>query len=113
MAAGRNYSRAFVTDTSNFVINEAVVCAGLEICAGSGGQRIPLWRRTWPHYRRDERFSFRIMHKKIAPIVLALPKPDQNNFYGQLSIKVSATNINSTLQTIETVWKKFVPEIPL
>ncbi|MBV9987296.1 MAG: ABC transporter permease [Chitinophagaceae bacterium] len=113
MAAGRNYSRAFNTDTSNFVVNEAVVRAlnwkSPQAAVGKefryGGQRGRIIG-----VMKD--FHFESMHKKIAPIVLVLPKPEQNNFYGQLSIKISAANINSTLQTIENVWKKFIPEIP-
>jgi putative ABC transport system permease protein len=57
-------------------------------------------------------FHFESMHKRIAPIVTMLPKPDQNSFYNQLSIKVSATNMAANLQHIESVWKKFVPEVP-
>jgi putative ABC transport system permease protein len=113
MAAGRNYSRDFPTDTANFLINEAVV-------------RVLNWKsnqavigKPFSYGNRKGRiigvmkdFHFESMHKRIAPIVTMLPKPDQNSFYNQLSIKVSATNMAANLQHIESVWKKFVPEVP-
>jgi putative ABC transport system permease protein len=113
MAAGRNFDRAYATDTANYVINEAVVSAlnwksadkavGKEFSYGGTRGRI---------IGVIKDFHFESMHKKIAPIVFVLPRPDQNNFFGQLSIKINASNINSSLQTIENVWKKFIPETP-
>ncbi len=113
MAAGRNFDRAYATDTANFIINEAVATAlnwqSAEKAIGKdfnyGGTRGKIIGVT-----KD--FHFESMHNKIAPIVFVLPRPDQNGFFGQLSVKLSASNINSTLQTIENVWKKFAPETP-
>jgi putative ABC transport system permease protein len=112
MAAGRNFSRNFATDTSNFLINETVAktlnwkteqAVGKEFSYGGVRGRI---------IGVVNDFHFESMHQKIAPIVFILPRPDQNNFYSRLSIKIDGTNINNTLQTIENTWKSVIPEVP-
>ncbi len=109
---GRNFSREFATDTANFVINEAVVrtlnwktetAVGKEFSYGGTRGRI---------IGVVKDFHFESMHQKIAPIVFSLPKPDQNNFYGQLSIKIDGANINNTIQSVENAWKSVLPEVP-
>jgi putative ABC transport system permease protein len=37
-------------------------------------------------------FHFESMHQRIVPIVMSLPKPEQNS-YNQLSIKIGSANL--------------------
>jgi putative ABC transport system permease protein len=48
------------------------------------------------------------MHQKIIPLLMAT----NSNYFGKISIKISGTNINSTLASIEQTWKRYLPETP-
>ena len=112
LAAGREFSRSYATDTSNYLINETVAktlnwkineAVGKPFSYGGTRGRI---------IGVVKDFHFESMRQKIAPIVFVLPKPDQNNFFNQLSIKIDGGNINSTIQSIENTWKATVPGAP-
>ncbi|MCW3087624.1 MAG: FtsX-like permease family protein [Sediminibacterium sp.] len=112
MAAGRNYSRDFATDTSNFVINEATVqVLGWKTPEKAIGKDLVYGGLRGKVIGVVQDFHFESLRQKIVPIVFTLPKPEQN-FYGRVSVKIGGTNINSALQTVENAWKKFIPEAP-
>jgi putative ABC transport system permease protein len=50
------------------------------------------------------------MHQRILPIVVFMPV--NQNGYGRVSVKVAGSNLSAAMAHIESVWKKFVPEIP-
>jgi putative ABC transport system permease protein len=50
------------------------------------------------------------MHQKISPLVLMMPRSANN--YGNISIKVSGSNLPAALAHIEKTWRKFLPEAP-
>jgi putative ABC transport system permease protein len=112
LAAGREFSRSYPTDTANYMINETVaktlnwkikdVVGKPFSYGGTRGRIIGVIKD----------FHFESMHQRIAPIVFVLPKPDQNNFYNALSIKIDGNNINGTIQSIENTWKTIVPGAP-
>jgi len=56
-------------------------------------------------------FHFESMHQKIIPLLCLLPSSN-NGGYGRMSIKINGKNITSTINYIESVWKKYVPETP-
>jgi putative ABC transport system permease protein len=112
LAAGRAFSRSYPTDTTNYMINEMVAKTmnwKLDQAVGKpfsyGGTRGRIIGVL-----KD--FHFESMHQKIAPIVFVLPKPEQNNFYNAISIKIDGNNIASTIQSIENAWKSIVPGAP-
>jgi len=109
VVAGRNFSRDFVkADSANFIINETAVqmlgwnsrnAVGKDMTYGGvRGKIIGVIRD----------FHFESMHQKIIPLLLTF----NNNFYGNLSIKISGNKIPATLAYIEQVWKKYLPETP-
>jgi putative ABC transport system permease protein len=96
--AGRNFSRTFGTDTSNFILNEAAVSAigwkspqeaiGKNFKYGSGrGKVIGVMGD----------FHFESLHQKIVPIIFLNPATSANqSFFNSLSVKVSGDNMAGT-----------------
>ncbi|CAN5439989.1 ABC transporter permease [soil metagenome] len=112
MAAGRNFSRAFGTDTGNFVINEAAVeMLGWKTPENAIGKDLKYGQVTGKIIGVVKDFHFESLHQKIIPLIFVFPSP-VNAFYGNISIKINSNNIKSTLSTIETTWHKYLPKTP-
>lgn len=105
---GRNFSKEIKSDDSvAFIINEAAAkmmgVSAEEILTkefqygGVKGRVIGVVKD----------FHFESLHEPIVPMVFA---PSQ--FYGRISIKIAAGNINDGIQHIEKVWKEFLPHRP-
>jgi putative ABC transport system permease protein len=114
MAAGRNFSRAYGTDTAGFVLNEAAAKAvgwkspqeavGKDFVYGGNKGRII-------GVMKD--FHFESLHQTIAPIIFIMPAtPPNQSFYNAISIKISGHNIPSALATIKQTWQRYLPELP-
>lgn len=113
MAAGRNFSRTFATDTANFVLNEAAVnILGWKSPATAVGKNFMYGGVKGKIIGVTKDFHFESMHQKIAPIVMTLPKPDQANRFNQLSIKIDGKNLSGELASIEKFWRHYLPEVP-
>lgn len=113
MAAGRNFSRAYATDTANFVLNEASVnILGWKTPATAIGKNFMYGGVKGKIIGVTKDFHFESMHQKIAPMVMTLPKPDQANRYNQLSIKIDGKNLSGELASIEKAWRHYLPEVP-
>lgn len=110
MAAGRNFSKAVSTDTNNYIINEAAV-------------RMLGWKTPQNALDKDlayggirgkvigvvKDFHFESLHQAIIPLLFQLPS---QGFYGRLSIKISGTNVQSAINTIQSTWQRYLPETP-
>ncbi|MFN2457939.1 MAG: ABC transporter permease [Chitinophagaceae bacterium] len=109
IAAGRNFSTDYHTDSSGFVINETA--AGMLgwkspqeainkelIYGGSRGRVIGV--------AKD--FHFESLHQKIVPLIFFV----NPNWLNRVSIKLSGNNITTSLSFVEKVWKKYLPETP-
>ena len=111
MAAGRNFSRDFSTDTSSFLINEAAAkVLGFKKDDDVIGKDFGYGGRNGKLAGVFHDFHFESMHQQIAPMVLFLPRNARN--YGRISIKVSGANLSAALSHIENTWRKFLPETP-
>jgi putative ABC transport system permease protein len=113
MAAGRNFSRSFTTDTSAFVINAAAArIMGLNDPHAAIGKNFMYGNTTGKIIGVVNDFHFESMHQRILPIVFILPPAvSTNNQYGNISVKISG-NTAAALGRIETAWKRFLPETP-
>jgi putative ABC transport system permease protein len=112
MAAGRNFSRSYTTDTSNFVINEAATqILGWKSAENAIGKNFMYGGVKGKVIGVVKDFHFESMHQRIVPIVMTLLKPEQN-FYNQLSIKINTKNLNNALSFIEKKWHTYLPEMP-
>jgi len=112
--AGRNFSRTYGTDTSNFLLNESAVSA---IGWKSPGEAIGkdfkygFIKGKVIGVMRD--FHFESLRQKIVPLVLINPAASANqSLFNNLSLKVSGHNVAGTLAVVEKTWRKYLPEIP-
>jgi putative ABC transport system permease protein len=112
MAAGRNFSKEFSTDTNNFVINEeAVKEFGWGGVQNALGKDLQYGNTKGKIIGVVKDFHFESLHQKIIPLLLSLPAP-QNGYYGKISIKIDGSNPRAAVQTIQDTWHKYLPETP-
>jgi putative ABC transport system permease protein len=114
IVAGRNFSRAFVTDTSNFILNEAAVKAiGWKSPEEADGKDFKYDQIKGRVVGIIGDFHFESLRQQIVPIVLINPAttPTQS-FFNSLSVKVSGNNMPAALASMEKTWRKYLPEIP-
>lgn len=112
MAAGRNFSRDFATDSNNYVINAATVkVLGWKTPENAVGKSLSYGGVKGKVIGVVNDFHFESLHQNIIPLLMRMPS-FQNNNYGRLSIKISGNNINSTINTIRGAWRKLQPETP-
>jgi putative ABC transport system permease protein len=112
MAAGRNFSRDFATDSNNYVINAATVkVLGWKTPENAVGKSLSYGGVKGKVIGVVNDFHFESLHQNIIPLLMRMPS-FQNNNYGRLSIKISGNNINSAMNTIREAWRKLQPETP-
>lgn len=113
MLTGRNFSRDYATvDTANYVINESAVhVLGWKSPDQAIGKDIRYGGIKGKVIGVMKDFHFESMHQKIIPLLLRMPSL-QSDPYGRLSIKISGSNIQSSLSYIEKTWKRYLPETP-
>jgi putative ABC transport system permease protein len=110
MAAGRNFSPAFGSDSSGIIINETASreygwganALGHTISRDSEGQK-----HTYTVIGVIKDFNFRSLHERITPLAMTL-SPD----HGTLIAKVKTTDIAGLLKSIEKKWKSLNPDDP-
>jgi putative ABC transport system permease protein len=105
IAQGRNFSKAFPTDNSAILINEAASKAygfknpiGEQVSLTGDGSEGS--KRTYTIVGVVRDFHFESMHQSIAPLMM---------FYGgdntQLALRIKTDDIPELLQNIEKLWK--------
>lgn len=109
LAGGRNFSRAYGSDSANFLINETALSA-----LG--------WKTTADALDRNIKYSdihgkiigvmndihFESLHEKITPLILLYFGP-HGNMGGRITIRVSGKDIPGAIDHIANTWKQFVP----
>jgi putative ABC transport system permease protein len=117
MVAGRDFSRAFATDTNNFILNVAATKAlGVRSPREMIGKNFSYGGTKGKVIGIMQDFNFESLHHSISAMILCMPpasKPASNSFYN-LSIKLSGNkdNITEAVHQIEKTWKAFLPEVP-
>ncbi len=114
VVAGRNFSRAYSTDTSNFILNEAAVKAiGWKSPQEAIGKDFKYGGTKGHIIGIIGDFYFESLRQEIVPIVLAnSPVSPNDSRFNSLSVKVAGNNITGALGSLEKVWKKYLPEFP-
>ncbi len=114
VVAGRNFSRTYGMDTTNFILNEASISAiGWKSPQDAVGKDFQYGGRNGHVIGVIKDFHFESLHQKIVPIVLVNPPVSPNDSrFNNLSIKIAGNNIPSALASVEKIWKKYLPEIP-
>jgi putative ABC transport system permease protein len=114
VAAGRNFSRSYSSDTSNFILNEAAVKAiGWKSNTEALGKNFKYGDYKGKVIGVIADFHFESLRQQIVPIILVNPPTSPgDSYFNSLSIKVSGENIPKTLGAVEIIWRKYLPEIP-
>lgn len=116
MAAGRGFSREFVSDTTEaFVINEAAAhymgmtpesAVGKRLTEVAAGANNEDDQRTIIGVVKD--FHYESMHQEIKPLVMSISPSD----YQYITVRVRPENIAATLATLQEKWQAFEPGYP-
>jgi putative ABC transport system permease protein len=114
--AGRNFSKAFSTDSSAVILNEtAVKRLGLTEAVG---KKIVLMGRT-----REESlkftvigvlkdFHFESLRQEIRPLALFPQRALRERAPGFVAVRLRPKNLPATLAFLENKWREFVPHHP-
>lgn len=110
MAAGRNFSKDFATDTANFIINETAVKAlGWGSANKAVGRDMTYGGTKGKIIGVVKDFHFESLHQNIIPLVFFMPP---QGYYQHISIKVSGNNLPSALAAIQSTWRNYLPNDP-
>ena len=95
LVAGRNFSRDYSTDTSNFILNEAAVKAiGWKSPQDAVGKDFKYGGTQGHVIGVMDDFHFESLHQTIVPMVLLNPPTTPtNSLFNSLSVKITGNNI--------------------
>ncbi|MDE3214053.1 MAG: ABC transporter permease, partial [Bacteroidota bacterium] len=112
--AGRNFSRNYGTDTSNFVINESAVKAiGWKSPHQAVGRDLKYGSISGHIIGVVKDFHFESLHQAIKPMIFIMPATSGNNSnYNTLSVNISGRNVSAALATIKDAWQRYLPDLP-
>ena len=116
MAAGRNFSKDFISDSTALIVNETA--------AKLLGFKNPLNQTLYrpAGYAADGRFNskafhiigvvkdfnFNSMHDKVGPMVI-----EHNDVWGKIAMRVNSKNIQATIREVENKWNSMSPGQPI
>lgn len=110
LAAGRNFSRDYPTDTANYVLNEtAVKMLGWGTSDNAIGKDMVYGGTKGKVIGVIKDFHFESLHQKIVPLICYMPS---QSYYHNLSVKVSGNNLPATISSIQSTWSKYLPQVP-
>ncbi|MEM9832518.1 MAG: ABC transporter permease [Bacteroidota bacterium] len=106
---GRSFSRAFGSETSKVVLNEAAIEGmGLE---DPIGKTMTFWGETVEIIGIVEDFQYESLYNQVEPCIFRLFSGEEN--YGDvISIKMQAGQEKAAIANIASLFKKFNPNVP-
>ncbi len=110
MAAGRMFSRDFMTDTTTaMVLNEsAAKLFGYRTPQEAVGRDFNQWGRQGKIIGVVKDFHFRSLQTEIKPLSMRI----EPNGCSLISVKVSQNNLPTTISAIENKWNALIPARP-
>ncbi|MBC7893265.1 MAG: FtsX-like permease family protein, partial [Sphingobacteriaceae bacterium] len=115
---GRDFSIAYSTDTSNYLINETAArkMGYLDQKAGSPvGKEMTMWDRKGKIVGLMKDFHHNSLHTAIDPLILHLQRgrnDGTNNNWGNVLVRTEAGQTKAALTAMEAVFKQFNPNFP-
>jgi putative ABC transport system permease protein len=106
---GRSFKNDFVTDASNYMINEKAI--QLLNVDDPLGKKITFWGREGEIIGVVKDFHHVSLHREILPHVFTIHPANYSNVH-HVFIKIRPDNIQETVQEIESVTKEFSPGYP-
>lgn len=110
MVAGRAFSKAFATDTTQaMIINEATArLLGFAHMEEAVGKRFKQWGREGTVIGVVKNFHFRSLQENIKPLTMRI-EPVQ---FSMVCAKVTATDAAALVKAVESKWKAMAPNRP-
>jgi putative ABC transport system permease protein len=110
MAAGRSFSKNFMTDTTqSMILNEAAVkMFGYSSPEQAVGKRFRQWGREGKIIGVMKDFHFEALQETIKPLNIRI----EQNGCNFISVNVSAANLPATIAAVENKWKTLIPNRP-
>ncbi len=109
LAAGRAFSRDFVTDTSALIVNEALAASlGYASPEDIIGKQFSQWGVEGDIIGVVENYHFRSLQEAIEPMTIRL----EPNFARYLSLNISTDDVPGTVSDIEQQWQALAPQRP-
>lgn len=111
MAAGRPFSKEFVTDSIEaLMINEAALALyGYNSAEEIIGKKFSQWGRKGKIIGVVKDFNYKSLHAKIEPLTLRF---GQNRELRRVAIKVRSKRMQETIAELESIWNNLIPERP-
>nr|WP_293836332.1 ABC transporter permease [uncultured Arsenicibacter sp.] len=111
LAAGRNFSRAYGTDSSGVILNETAAKT-FGWAQNAIGHHITHTdndgtQRTFTVIGVVKDFHFKSLHEAISPLVMVLGRNT-----GTIILKVNPKDINGLLATLQQTWQQLMPDAP-
>jgi putative ABC transport system permease protein len=104
---GRDFSKGFPTDSTAYIINEAVQQKiGY---ANPVGRTFTMWGKKGKIIGLIKDFHFKSLHEKIQPLILVL---SPNLDYGDILIRTQPGKTKEALASLETLCKELNPNFP-
>jgi putative ABC transport system permease protein len=110
MAAGRMFSREFMTDTTQaMILNEAAVkMFGYPTPQSAVGRDFDQWGRKGKIIGVIKDFHYKSLQEEIKPLSMRI----EPRGCDMVSIKISASNLPVTISAIEKKWNALIPARP-
>ena len=106
LAAGRSFSRAFATDSANYVVNErAAEAMGMDAPVG---QNLSFWGQDGQIIGVVKDFHMGSLYTAIEPTILRLDPPE----VGQLYVRTAPRQTPAALASLKAVHAQFNPGFP-
>ena len=111
LVAGRNYSRAFTTDSAeSMVINEAAArMFGYTHPADAVGKKFDQWGRKGVVIGVVRDFNFRSLHQAVEPLTL---RYGYTNVLNRISVAIKGDNVPGTIAALKKTWDRIAPQRP-
>lgn len=107
VAAGRNFSRSFGTDTSMIVLNETAVKLLGWTPQEAIGKRFRYGSRDGHIIGVTKDYHFESLHQRMSAIAMVL-----DDRFNWLSVSLTGRNLPAAVSAVEGVWKKHFPDRP-
>jgi putative ABC transport system permease protein len=110
MAAGRAFSRDFMTDTTQaMILNEAAAKQfGYRTAQDAVGRDFDQWGRKGKIVGIMKDFHYKSLQEEIKPLSMRIEPKGCN----MVSVKISANNLPATIAVIEKNWNTLMPSRP-
>ena len=107
LQAGRDFSKAFGTDSISYLLNEtAVKKIGL---ADPVGKTISWGNHPGKVIGVMKDFHFNSLHENIEPLIMRL---DENWTWGTILVRIKAGKTKETIATLQSICKELNPKFP-